>query len=336
MLELNNVSKVYRVGTFGSQELRAVNGVSFGIAPGEVVALIGESGSGKSTIGKMILRLCSVSEGSVTFNGEDISTLKRGELKEYYRTVQGVFQDPFSSYNPIFKADRVFEILRQEYFPEVSKEAWRERVDRSLESVGLNPGQVRNKYPHQLSGGQLQRMLIGRALLLDIDLLIADEIISMLDASTRIDVLNLLADLAEQGLAILFVTHDLSLGYYISERTVILYRGAIVEMGATERVFGDSQHPYTKMLMTAIPHLDERWDGGVEDLQEVLDTDLQPGVTATAGCVYYDRCPVAQSDLGCNRAMPELVEIAPDHRVACFKAVADLSAPTAGSNPMSE
>lgn len=336
MLEMRDVSKVYRVGTFGSHELRAVNEVSFDIAPGEVVSLIGESGSGKSTIGKMILRLCSVSSGSISFRGEDVAAIKRGDLKEYYRTVQGVFQDPFSSYNPIFKADRVFEIIREEYFPQLSREAWREKVDKALESVGLNPGEVRNKYPHQLSGGQLQRMLIGRALLLDIDLLIADEIISMLDASTRIDVLNLLADLAERGLAILFVTHDLSLGYYISGRTVILYRGSVVEMGDTERVFGDPQHPYTKMLMTAIPHLDERWGTGIEDLEDVLDTGHPSGIPVSTGCVYYDRCPVAQSELGCDRDMPELVEIAPDHHVACFKAVAERRASSTDPDAMSD
>jgi peptide/nickel transport system ATP-binding protein len=330
MLELHDVSKVYRTGTFGSHELKAVNHVSFDIAPGEVVSLIGESGSGKSTIGKMILRLTSVSAGSISFQDEDISALKRDGLKEYYRTVQGVFQDPFSSYNPIFKADRVFEILRDEYFPDLSKKVWAEKVDHALESVGLNPAEVLRKYPHQLSGGQLQRMLIGRALLLDIDLLIADEIISMLDASTRIDVLNLLADLAKQGLAILFVTHDLSLGYYISARTVILYRGSVVEMGDTERVFSDPRHPYTKMLMTAIPHLDERWDGGVEDLQDVLVAGHPSVTTAASGCVYYDRCPVARAELGCNRAMPELVEIEPSHQVACFEAVADLEAPCGG------
>jgi peptide/nickel transport system ATP-binding protein len=330
MLELRDVSKIYRVGTFGSHELRAVNHVSFSIAPGQVVSLIGESGSGKSTIGKMILRLISVSSGSISFQGTDVSALKRGALKEYYRTVQGVFQDPFSSYNPIFKTDRVFEIVRQEYFPDLARETWNTKVDQALESVGLNPAEVRNKYPHQLSGGQLQRMLIGRALLLDIDLLVADEIISMLDASTRIDVLNLLSDLAKRGLAILFVTHDLSLGYYLSDRTVILYRGAVVEIGDTKRVLGSPLHPYTKMLMTAIPQIDERWDGGAEDQPNLPGIEHPAIPSLPNGCVYYDRCPVARSELGCNRAMPELVEIEPDHHVACFKAVADLQTPSTG------
>src|SRR5574341_510753 len=160
VLRLDCISKIYHVGTFGGKELRAVNDVSFEVGKGEVVSLIGESGSGKSTIGKMILRLISTSSGAITFDGMDISSLNRGELKHYYRRVQGVFQDQFS-------------------------------------------------------GGQLQRLLIARALLLDIQFLVADEIISMLDASTRIDVLNLLADLKSRGLSILFITHDLSLAHYI-------------------------------------------------------------------------------------------------------------------------
>jgi peptide/nickel transport system ATP-binding protein len=285
MLKLDDVSKVYRVGTFGGKELHAVSDVSFDIGDGQVISLIGESGSGKSTIGKMILRLTPESSGTIRFNGVDIATLKGEALKEYYRNVQGVFQDPFSSYNPIFKADRVFRIIREEFFPEAEGRAWNDKIDRSLKAVGLNPGDVLDKFPHQLSGGQLQRFLIARALLLDIQFLVADEIISMLDASTRIDVLNLLADLKSRGLSILFITHDLSLGYYISERAVILYRGRVVEMGATERIYFNPLHPYTKMLMASVPRLDQKW--------EEVDVDLKAKQSElTGGCVYYDRCPV--------------------------------------------
>ncbi|HVM56429.1 MAG TPA: ATP-binding cassette domain-containing protein, partial [Gaiellaceae bacterium] len=191
VLKLDRVSKVYKVGAFGGKELLAVRDVSFDVQPGEVISLIGESGSGKSTIGKMILRLSSVTRGTITWDGVDIAGLKRGSLKTYYRTTQGVFQDPFSSYNPIFKADRVFNLIRQSFFPGVPRAEWQSKVAASLEAVSLDPVQVLNKFPHQLSGGQLQRLLIARALLLDIKFLVADEIISMLDASTRIDVLNL-------------------------------------------------------------------------------------------------------------------------------------------------
>jgi len=260
MLKLDRISKVYKVGVFGGTDLTAVRDVSFEVAPGEVVSLIGESGSGKTTIGRMVLRLASVSSGAITLDGVDVSTVKGSGMKGYYRKVQGVFQDPFSSYNPIFKADRVLSMIKDEYFPGVGGTEWRHKIDASLEAVRLDPDQVLHKYPHQLSGGQLQRLLIARALLLDIEVLVADEIISMLDASTRIDVLNLLADLKTRGLGILFITHDLSLGNYISEKSVILRRGAVVEMGATDRVFGNPLHPYTRKLLASVPQLHKKWE----------------------------------------------------------------------------
>ncbi len=309
MLKLERVSKVYRVGTFGGKELHAVNQVSFEVIDGEVVSLIGESGSGKSTIAKLILRLISVSSGSIFFDGTDISTLKRAELKDYYRKVQGVFQDPYSSYNAIFKADRMFKILRDEFYPDMKREEWSAKVESSLQAVGLNPRDVLGKYPHQLSGGQLQRFLIARALLLDIQFLMADEIISMLDASTRIDVLNLLADLQSRGLSILFITHDLSLGYYISQRAVILYRGQVMEMGQTEKLFQDPQHPYTQMLMACVPRLGEPWEQ-VEYGLKAKQVEL------AGGCPYYGRCPVAE-DI-CASFNPPLVETESGHSVACI------------------
>ena len=259
MLRLDGVSKTYRVGSLGRGRLTAVRDVSFELSPGEVLSVIGESGSGKSTIGRMILRLLLPTAGSITYDGADIGALHRGALKDYYRNVQGVFQDPFSSYNPIFKADRIFSMVHAEFFPRVSADEWRERVHEALESVGLNPRDCLHKFPHQLSGGQLQRLLIARALLLDIQYLVADEIISMLDASTRIDVLNLLADLKTRGLGILFITHDLSLGNYISDRTIILRHGCVVELGATQKVFGDPRHAYTQDLLASVPLLSEKW-----------------------------------------------------------------------------
>ncbi len=312
MLKLDAVSKVYKVGTFGTKELHAVRDVNLTVGEGEVVSLIGESGSGKSTIGKMILRLISVSSGTIDFDGVDVATLQGAALKDYRRYVQGVFQDPFSSYNPIFKADRVFRIIREEFYPAVSGSAWKDKVEGALLAVGLNPEHVLDKFPHQLSGGQLQRFLIARALLLDIRFLVADEIISMLDASTRIDVLNLLADLKSRGLSILFITHDLSLGYYISERAVILYRGCVAEMGATERIYSSPRHPYTQMLMAAVPRLDKKW----EDTNGGLETKT---AEPSCGCVYYGRCPAGEAALGCNRRRPPLRRVADDHYVACFR-----------------
>jgi len=259
MLKLDHVTKLYRIGAFGTKARCAVDDVSLELGPGEVVSLIGESGSGKTTIGRMILRLCAITSGTITYDGADISRFGRRDVRQYYGKVQGVFQDPFSSFNPVFKADRIFRMIRESYFPGVAGAEWTRMVGDTLEAVGLNPADVLGKYPHQMSGGQLQRLLIARALLLDIELLVADEIISMIDASTRIDVLNLLGDLKARGLSILFITHDLSLGNYISERTVILRNGSIVEMGATADVFGDPRHPYTQALLASVPHLDEKW-----------------------------------------------------------------------------
>ena len=262
MLEVDGVTKVFKTGMFGRGELRAVSDVSFAVQPGEVVSLIGESGSGKTTVGRMILRLTGATAGAITFEGRDVASLGRRELRHYYAHVQGVFQDPFSSYNPVFKVDRVLGMIRSSYLPGLSAADWKAKLQRSLEAVSLEPSDVLGKYPYQLSGGQLQRLMIARALLLEIKFLVADEIISMLDASTRIDVLNLLGDLKERGMGILFITHDLSLGNYISDKTLILRHGRVVEMGATVKVYGNPAHPYTQMLLASVPHLTERWEVG--------------------------------------------------------------------------
>jgi ABC-type oligopeptide transport system ATPase subunit len=258
-LKLNEVSKLYRATTRAGRLTPALRKVSFELKPGEVISLIGESGSGKTTIGKVLLRLVRPTSGTVTFDGKDIASYSSHGLKDYYRQVQGVFQDPFSSYNPIYRADRVFDMVRGSYFPKVSDKDWAAKIEQALDAVALNPADVLGKYPHQLSGGQQQRLLIARALLLDVKVLIADEIISMLDASTRVDVLNLLVKLKRQGLAILFITHDLSLGNYVSDQTIILRHGAIVEMGATEKIFRNPQHDYTRMLLSAVPELHKKW-----------------------------------------------------------------------------
>jgi len=304
MLTVERVSKNYRLGALGRRELTAVRDVSFQLAPGEVLSLIGESGSGKTTVGRMILRLLDVTSGRITVDGVDVAGLRGAALRDYYRTVQGVFQDPFSTYNPIFKADRVLALVKEQFLDDVPSAAWKEKVERALAAVRLDPGQVLGKYPHQLSGGQLQRMLIARALLLDVKLLVADEIISMLDASTRIDVLNLLAELkrptgGRPGIGVLFITHDLSLGNYLSERTMIMRRGEVVEMGATDKVLGNPQHPYSRKLVAAVPRLHVRWSE--------LDPALAAGVPA-GDCPHHNGAATEDG----------LVEVEPGHLVACF------------------
>jgi ABC-type oligopeptide transport system ATPase subunit len=312
-LQVDRVSKLFRSSTFGrgGAVTPALRQVSFGIDRGEVVTLIGESGSGKTTLGKIILRLTAPTDGTVTFEGEDISRYTGTRLREYYRKVQGVFQDPFSSYNPIYRADRVFELIRGVYFAHLPHQAWQAKVESALEAVSLNPGDVLGKYPHQLSGGQQQRLLIARALLLDVRLLVADEIISMLDASTRVDILNLLISLKESGLAILFITHDLSLGHYVSDRTVILRRGAIVEMGDTVKVFANPRHPYTRGLLAAVPELHKKWApapppgaaAGGAGLRAPALTEYEPG-HLVAGDEDLSRGVPADGGADARRARP--------------------------------
>ncbi len=319
MLELDRVSKVYRVGTFGGGRLVAVEDVSFTIAPGEIVALIGESGSGKSTIGRLILRLSSPTRGRVLLDGTDVARLRGAAARAFYRRVQGVFQDPFSSYNPIFKVDHVFDLVRRAFFGGVPRSEWEERVAGAVRAVGLDPGQVLRVYPHQLSGGQLQRLLLARALVLDANYLVADEVISMLDACTRIDVLNLLGDLRARGLGVLFITHDLALGHYIADRTVILRRGRIVELGPTGRVFENPWHPYTRQLLLAVPHLHRSWDA--------VEVELAGRWAGAAR-----GCPVHGGRGRSSQAPPDelrtLVEVEPGHLVGCTETTdsADLPA----------
>lgn len=307
MIELKNITKQYRLGIMGNKHITAADNVTFSIKEGQIVSLIGESGSGKSTIGKMILGLLKPTSGQIMFEGTDITGIKNKNLKEYYFNVQGVFQDPFSSFNPIFKADRIFNEVHKEFYPDMRTNEWKNRLNDALHSVGLNPDRIMNKFPHQLSGGQLQRLLIARALLLDVKFLVADEIISMLDASTRIDVLNLLGELKKRGLSILFITHDLHLGYYISDSVLIMYRGSIVEMGSTEEVFNYPLHPYTKMLFDAVPRLDRHWDDSDDKVNNVT------AEFSERLCKYHDRC---SQQCGRDHA-PLLSQINREHYVAC-------------------
>ncbi len=311
MLELKEVTKVYRVGAFGSRGLLAVDRVSLDVPAGTIVSLVGESGSGKTTIGKMVLRLIRPTSGRILFEGRDVNLMGKRKLKHYYRKVQGVFQDPFSSYNPIFKADRIFWMIRRSFFPKVPPRDWEQHVVEALKEVGLNPKEVLNKFPHQLSGGQLQRFLIARVFLLDVKLLVADEIVSMLDASTRVEVLDILLKLRERGGGVLFITHDLSLGYYLSDRIVIMYQGAVMEYGPPEEVFGNPVHPYTAFLLEAVPTLERKWKGGIPNIAgtaaDIKDRDI---------CRYAARCP-HYNESRCRD--PVLEEVRPGHWAACWR-----------------
>lgn len=275
IMSVENLTKVFTSGIISGDKTVAVKDVSFKMDQGKVISLIGESGSGKTTIGRLILKLLKPTEGKLYYNGQDITDINsKREKKEYYKKVQAIFQDPFSSFNPLFRIDRIFNMLFNSFMKEVKDR--KPLIERALESVNLNPKRIMNKFPHQLSGGQLQRLLIARALLLDVDILIADELISMLDASTRIGVLNLLVELCKKnGMTVLFITHDLNLGYYISDITLIMYKGRLVEKGDTKSIYENPVHPYTKMLFESIPEIGNKWDKNVEFLPETVINDVK-------------------------------------------------------------
>ncbi len=272
LLSVRNLSKIFYSGIINREKTVGAKNVSFDLEPGKIISLIGESGSGKTTVGKLILKLLQPTEGEIYFRGQDITNLtSKKEKKRYYSKVQGVFQDPFSSFNSLFRVDRIFNMIFRIFMPEVGKSEQEDRILEAIREVNLTPDLL-EKYPHQLSGGQLQRLLIARALLLDVDVLIADELISMLDASTRMGVLNLLLDICqEKGMAILFITHDLNLGYYLSDTTLIMYEGRLVERGGTRKIYENPVHPYTKMLFESVPGVEERWDRDEDFVPEEID-----------------------------------------------------------------
>ncbi|HHT72125.1 MAG TPA: ABC transporter ATP-binding protein [Firmicutes bacterium] len=283
ILRVENLTKVFSSGVFFRQFTEAVREVSFEMYPGTIMSLIGESGSGKTTIGRMVLKLLRPTAGKIYFQEQDIATLRgKAELREYYRRVQGVFQDPFSSFNPLFRVDRVFDMVYDVFLPDVKDRE--ERTREVLRKVNLNPERVLHQFPHQLSGGQLQRLLIARALLLDVKVLIADELISMLDASTRMGILNLLADICQStGMSVLFITHDLALGYYISDYTMIMHRGRLVEQGATAEVYHNPIHPYTRMLFRSVPDIGHRWDPKEKFVPEQVSREIAEFYASNSG-----------------------------------------------------
>ena len=270
LLSVEGLTKLFYSGIINKDVTVGAKDVSFNVRKGEIVSLIGESGSGKTTIGRMILKLLEPTDGKIYFKGKDITTLNsKEEKKEYYRNVQGVFQDPFSTFNSLFRVKRIFNMVFKTFMPDAKNKE--EKILKAIDEVNITP-ELLDKYPHQLSGGQLQRLLIARALLLDVDILIADELISMLDASTRMGILNLLIDICkDRGMAIIFITHDLNLGYYVSDNTLILREGRLVERGNTKKIYENPVHPYTQMLFESVPDRKEKWDRKEEFLPEQIN-----------------------------------------------------------------
>lgn len=257
ILQCEGLTKAFTSGLIRTKCCEAVKNVTFDIDQGEIVSLVGESGSGKTTVARLILRLIEPTSGRVLFNGKDVSSYER---REYYRRVQAIVQDPYSAYNPFYKVDRVLEEIFGLYENSFPPEKRKEIIASTLTRIGINPEEILGRYPHQLSGGQLQRFLIARPLIINSEIVVADEATSMLDASTRAGILNLLLSLkVNEKISTLFITHDIAQAQYISDRVLVMQKGEVVEQGLASEVFLHPTHPYTKELFSSVPQLREKW-----------------------------------------------------------------------------
>jgi oligopeptide/dipeptide ABC transporter ATP-binding protein len=290
--------------------VKAVDGVSFAIAPGETLCLVGESGCGKSTVGKLLLRLLEPTEGTIRLDGEDITHLDTGDMRPHRKRMQMVFQDPYASLNPRMAAGRIVSEPLENY-SDISARDRETRVAELFEKVGLRTDAMR-RYPFEFSGGQRQRLGIARALALNPAVIIADEPVSALDVSVQAQVLNLMMDLQEElGLAYLFVSHDLGVVEHIGHRVAVMYLGKIVEIAEKDALFETPLHPYTQALMAAAPIADPH----VKRERIVLQGDVPSPINPPSGCAFHTRCPFAFER--CKVETPALTPAADGRRVAC-------------------
>jgi peptide/nickel transport system ATP-binding protein len=312
ILEVRALSKQFRSGgLLHPSRLHAVDDVTFALRPGRITALAGESGSGKSTVARLLLRLLTPSGGEVLFEGRNVARdRRRRDVLRYRKQVQMIFQDPFGSLNPA-KTVRAHLERPLRIHGIAARRDVRARVDTLLETVGLVPAAtVADKYPHELSGGQRQRVAIARALAAKPKVVIADEPISMLDVSIRIGILNLMRDLKELEIAFLYVTHDLASARYIADDILVMYAGQIVEQGPVDEVLSSPLHPYTQLLIASVPD-GERRDEPIEIRKGTAAAAVDPA----PGCRFVDRCPLA-IDV-CRHETPELVEAEPNRIARC-------------------
>ena len=314
VLELQNVSKVFGGGLLRRKTTIAVDNVSLGIPrenPG-IIAVAGESGSGKTTLARLMLGIVPPTEGSIYFSGHDIATLTRSERREFRREVQPIMQDPFEVYNPFYKVDHVLMAPVTNFGLARTKSEARDLVIESLETVGLRHQETLGRFPHQLSGGQRQRIMVARALLLKPRIIVADEPVSMVDASLRatilgsIDLLN-----KELGIAVIYITHDLTTAFQISDNIIVMYQGSVVETGRVEDVIQNPQHPYTQLLVESIPRPDpkERWGRDMASQETGSDMD-------NFGCRFAPRCPYVMAE--CTAEMPPLYQIGDTQAALCY------------------
>jgi oligopeptide/dipeptide ABC transporter ATP-binding protein len=312
LLELNNVSKVYTRGLINAHATVALQNFSLELKEDEptILTVAGESGSGKTTLAMLLLGFITATTGEIIYRGKNIVSLHGEERLAYRREVQAVFQDPFAVFNPFYTVDHLLTVPIKRFKLARTKAEARKKMDESLTAVGLRPEDVLGRFPHQLSGGQRQRINVARALLLKPRLLIADEPVSMVDASLRANILETLRNLQrDHGVSIIYITHDLTTAYHIAKSIIVLYRGGVMEAGDVDRVIKDPKHPYTKLLVDSIPwpNLDQRW--GTEPIK------AREGMATAGGCPFMPRCPAA---MDVCKTRPPLFAVDEKHAAACY------------------
>ena len=318
LIEAVGLEKHFEVGGRGflgltpAVKLRAVDDVSLSIMPGETLGLVGESGCGKSTLGRLLLRLIEPTGGAIRFDGQDITTLRRGAMRAVRRGMQIVFQDPYGALNPRMTVE---DIIAEPLIIHGTRpgEATRREVRAMLERVGL-PARAIDRFPHEFSGGQRQRIGIARALILKPRLIVCDEAVSALDVSVQAQIVNLLQDLQrEMGLAYLFIAHDLSVVRHISDRVAVMYLGRVVEVAAKQAIYAAPLHPYTQALIASVPasHPANRSRGR----RARIAGDIPSAISPPSGCRFHTRCPHVMPV--CRERVPALLENVPGHQVAC-------------------
>ena len=319
LLEALDVSKVFGDGLFSKRRTVAVDGISLIIneAKPTITAIAGESGSGKTTLARLLLGMTQPTTGTIQFKGQVLGKMSGEDRKNFRRQVQAIFQDPFEVYNPFYKVDQVLTVPVQKFRLAANKEQATQLIEQSLQKAGLRPEDTLGRYPHQLSGGQRQRIMVARALLLNPRVILADEPVSMVDASLRATILESLMKLKnEMGISLLYITHDLTTAYQISNNIYILYRGAVAEVGSVEKVIKDPQHPYTRLLVSSIPlpDPDHAW-GGEEDIERKAAA-ASSSARELHGCKFVNRCPFVMKE--CHEKAPPLYRTHEERAVACY------------------
>ncbi|MBV9578149.1 MAG: ABC transporter ATP-binding protein [Chloroflexi bacterium] len=331
LLEVRGVSKTFGGGLFDKRVTVALDDFSFAIqsTPPRVTAVVGESGSGKTTLARLLLGLITPTRGQVLYNGHELLHLKGAQRRAFLRDVQMIFQDPYEVYNPFYRVDHVLETPVAEFNLASSPQARRAMIRESLEAVGLRPEETLGRYPHQLSGGQRQRIMVARAVLMRPRLIIADEPVSMVDASLRATILDSLGRLnREYGMSIVYITHDLTTAYQISDDIVVLYRGTVAEAGDVDLVVRQPRHPYTQLLVQSVPKPDPDHRWGAIDIEassaETTDGTTQVDLPAASvqaghlvtGCQFADRCQYVMPT--CRASTPPLYRLDEARAATCF------------------